>query len=100
MAGSCDAVTKPNVQFTDLLYDHLRGLSKVYRAAGVNLVIGVSCIKFCNKPHGERRYDISRILVGRKIGIGRMIIKISLGILKPRLIFRTEPTLKMDVAGS
>lgn len=51
---TCDAVTKPYVQFSALLYDHIHGVSKVYRAAGINLGISASCIKFCNKPQGTQ----------------------------------------------
>jgi hypothetical protein len=47
---TCDAATKPDIQFPALLYDHLRGLVKVYRAAGVSLGNSCSGIKFCNKP--------------------------------------------------
>jgi hypothetical protein len=51
----------------------------------------------CNQPQGKRR----RILVARKTGTGRrVIIKLVLEILKLRLIFRSEPSLKRDVAGS
>lgn len=49
---TCDAVTKPDIQFPALLYDHLRRLVKFYRQAGVNLGISCSGIKFCNKPQG------------------------------------------------
>ena len=49
---TCDAVTKPHIQFPVLLFDHLRGLIKVYRTAGFNLGISFSGIKFCNKPLG------------------------------------------------
>ena len=51
---TCDAVTKSDIQFPALLYDHLRGIIKVYRAAGVNLGISCSGVKFCNKPQGTQ----------------------------------------------